>query len=94
MLGQPVPRGAIFYIATRKRHEIIFDDAIRARTLAVIADVRRLLLEQEIPAAPNDERCPQCSLINACLPHVVGEDTRLRGFQGSLFIPLGTGTEE
>ncbi len=85
MLGVSVPCGAIYYYATRKRHEVVFDEVLRQRTLAVIEGVRRQLREQELPEAPNDSRCPKCSLIHACLPHVVGERARLRGLQGTLF---------
>lgn len=85
MLGVPVQKGAIFYHALRRRHEVIFDDQLRAKTLAVVASIREILQAQEVPAAPNDARCPSCSLLNACLPSVVGEGARLRGLQGVLF---------
>jgi hypothetical protein len=44
-----------------------------------------MLQQQALPAAPNDARCPQCSLINACLPGVVADAAYLRGLQGALF---------
>lgn len=46
-----------------------------------------MLVAQRLPPAPNDARCPSCSLVNACLPAVVGEPARLRGLQGTLFRP-------
>jgi CRISPR-associated exonuclease Cas4 len=85
MLGVNIPRGAIYYAAARKRHEVRFDASLRARTLEIIAAIREMLITQRLPDAPNDERCPNCSLINACLPHVVGESARLRGLQSALF---------
>jgi CRISPR-associated exonuclease Cas4 len=91
MLGVPVRAGAVFYYGLRRRHEVIFDTALRDRTLAVIEATRELLRTQALPAAPNDRRCPNCSLINACLPSVVGEPARLRGLQGALFRPLEVG---
>jgi len=87
MLGTAAPRGAIFYHATRQRHEVAFDDALRTRTVDIIGAIRALLRQQRLPAAPNDARCPNCSLIQACLPSVVGETARLRGLQGALFRP-------
>lgn len=45
-----------------------------------------MLRTQRLPPAPNDARCPNCSLINACLPYVVAEPARLRGLQGALFV--------
>jgi CRISPR-associated exonuclease Cas4 len=88
MLDVAVPRGAIYYAAAKKRHEVVFEHPLRERTIAIIGAIRAMLVEQRLPDAPNDERCPKCSLINACLPHVVGEGTRLRGLQGALFQPL------
>jgi CRISPR-associated exonuclease Cas4 len=85
MLDVAVPRGAIFYHAVRRRHEVELDDELRARTRVVIGAIRALLVKQQLPAAPNDARCPNCSLLNACLPSVVGERARLRGLQGALF---------
>jgi CRISPR-associated exonuclease Cas4 len=85
MLGVNVPRGAIFYHAVRRRHEVEIDVELRERTRAVIAAIHDLLARQELPPAPNDARCPNCSLLHACLPSVVGERARLRGLQGALF---------
>lgn len=88
MLSVPVRRGAIFYHAVRRRHEVVFDDALRRRTEEAIAAIRAMLSSQSLPRAPNDARCPNCSLLNACLPWVVAEPARLRGLQGALFRPL------
>lgn len=85
MLSQPVTRGAIYYHAERRRHEISFDEPLRARTLAAIEAVRAMLAEQYLPTAPNDARCRGCSLLDACLPGVVADTPHLRGLQGALF---------
>ena len=87
MLGVAVPRGAIYYGVTRRRHEVVFDAGLRARTLEIIDAVRAMLVAQALPAAPNDARCPNCSLIHACLPDVVSQRARLRVFQAALFDP-------
>jgi CRISPR-associated exonuclease Cas4 len=88
MLNIPVPRGAVYYGATRRRHEVIFDEALRARTQELIAGIRSMLVAQRLMPAPNDERCRNCSLIHACLPGVVGQHERLRYLQRVLFQPL------
>jgi len=87
MLGTPVRRGAIFYRAVRRRHEIVFEEGLRRRTLLAIEAVRAMLRAGSLPAAPNDARCKHCSLRDACLPQVVAEPARLRGLQGALFQP-------
>lgn len=93
MLGVPVPRGAIFYHETRRRHEVVIDARLRSETMAIVEGIRAMLQAQRLPPAPNDARCPNCSLINACLPQVIGEPARLRGLQGTLFRIWGDGAE-
>jgi CRISPR-associated exonuclease Cas4 len=85
MLDTSVPKGALFYWTTRRRHEVVVDADLRRRTLDIVEAVRELLQGQRLPDAPNDARCPRCSLIDACLPGVVAEAHRLRGIQGELF---------
>ncbi len=85
MLGKPVPRAALYYFATRSRHEVAIDDKLRATTLRLIAGVRALLRTQAMPPPPNDERCPNCSLIEVCMPAVLADPARLRGLQSTLF---------
>jgi CRISPR-associated exonuclease Cas4 len=85
MLGVAVPLGAVYYGATRRRHEVLFDAALREHTIALITAVRSMLKTQRLPAAPNDTRCPNCSLIHACLPDVVGRRERLRALNNALF---------
>ena len=93
MLGVPVPRGAIYSHAARRRYDVALDEPLRARTLAAIEAVRTMLREQQVPPAPNDARCPRCSLVTVCLPSVIGERHRLRGLQGALFHAWEAGGE-
>jgi len=85
MLGVQVTRGAVYYHASRSRHEVRIDDELRGRTLSVIEDVRLLLAGEGLPPPVSDARCRRCSLREACLPEVVGQQARLRGFQSMLF---------
>ncbi len=85
MLGASVTKGAIFYHEVRKRHEVRIDEDLRGRTLKAIEEIREMLGAQRLPDAPNDARCKHCSLIDVCLPSVVGEPDRLRGLQGALW---------
>lgn len=90
MLGVEVPRGAVFHHAERRRYEVEFDGSLRARTIGLVQGIREQLRTQTLPVAPNDARCPNCSLVNACLPSAVGERARMRGLQGALFRPIMT----
>jgi CRISPR-associated exonuclease Cas4 len=85
MLGVSVPRGALYYHSTRHRHQIAFDASLRQQTTEIIAAIRDILSRQIVPPAVNDARCPDCSLLHACLPSVVGERARIRGLQGAMF---------
>jgi CRISPR-associated exonuclease Cas4 len=92
MLGATVSRGAIYYHRMRRRHEVEFDASLRQDTEAAAAAVLRMLSDQRLPPAPNDARCPNCSLIDACLPGVVGERARVRAMDSVLFRPLASGS--
>ena len=93
MLGQEVSHGAIFYHKTRRRHEVTFDEHLRKKTVVIVDAIRDQMSAQLLPDAPNDARCQNCSLWTFCLPTVVGEPNRLRGFQGALFHPWGESDE-
>jgi CRISPR-associated exonuclease Cas4 len=85
MLGVSVPRGAVFYWTTRRRHEILLNEELRAGVETAIAAIRAYLNAQVLPPAPNDARCRDCSLRVSCLPEIVGEPDRVRGLQGTVF---------
>lgn len=94
MFGAAVPVGALYSHATKRRVQVSIDEALRDRTRAAVIAVRTLLAEQQLPPPVNDSRCPDCSLINACLPAVVGDAPRVRGHQGALWMPASDETVE
>ncbi len=95
MLGTTVLEGALYSHATRRRVAVPMDEALRRRTIGVIRATRRMFVAQELPPAPNDARCPNCSLLNACRPAVVAGAgaARLRAHQAALYVPF-SGSEE
>jgi len=90
MLGVPVPAGAIYIHRTRRRQEIAIGPDLCRHTIAVIGEIRAMLVAEHLPPVLNDARCRHCSLKDACLPHVVGEPARLQGLQSVLFQPWDT----
>jgi CRISPR-associated exonuclease Cas4 len=79
MLGASIERGAIFYGDPRRRLEINFTPAIRARTEALAATMHRLYRNRETPAAVPGPYCRSCSLVDVCLPQVTAhEDSAAR----------------
>lgn len=89
MLGLPVPAGAIWYHASRTRREVTCDDALRTVVTQMTADIRAMLQGSTLPPAPNDARCPKCSLFEACLPALTVHPARLRGIMAELYHPAG-----
>jgi|Deesub1362A_J573_1020465.scaffolds.fasta_scaffold02217_5 CRISPR-associated exonuclease Cas4 len=70
MLGVEVPKGALFYRASRRRREVIFAPALRAEVERVVYEVRGLLRCGKLPPPVADARCRNCSLVDSCLPFV------------------------
>jgi len=71
MLDRPVPRGAVFHHKSRRRREVEFTDELRADVAETVRAVRQLMLDAELPPPAADARCPNCSLIDVCMPHAV-----------------------
>ncbi|MEM3484069.1 MAG: CRISPR-associated protein Cas4 [Candidatus Methanomethyliaceae archaeon] len=78
MLGRPVPSGAVYSRQSGRRREVRFTQQLRDDTEAVIREIRNMLKTRTLPAPANDERCPKCSLIDACQPEAVSASTRYR----------------
>lgn len=91
MLGIPVPAGAVWYNASRQRREVAFDTPLRALVEEMTAAVRAMMAGSRLPDAPNDQRCPKCSLFDACLPALSARPARLRGMMAELFHPAAEG---
>jgi CRISPR-associated exonuclease Cas4 len=87
MLGVAVPAGAVWYHGSKQLKEILFDSDLRAAVEETVAAVRGMFSQTRLPAAPNDQRCPKCSLFDACLPALTARPARLRGIMGELFHP-------
>lgn len=68
MLDREIGEGSIWYAGHRRRVDVLFDDALRERTMCVIEAVRELMAERTLPRAVNDGRCSECQLFDQCLP--------------------------
>ena len=71
MFDRPVPKGAIFHHASKRRREVFFTPELRSLVAETAANVRQLLKTTTMPAPVADSRCPDCSLIEACLPYAI-----------------------
>lgn len=86
-LGTPVPAGAIYYAGSRRRRVVEFTlDDYRIVERATM-EIREMLDGVRLPAAVNDARCPNCSLVDACTPGIASRPAVIRGHYAELFHP-------
>jgi CRISPR-associated exonuclease Cas4 len=88
MLSISVPQGAVYHFSSRKRREVSFTPELRQKVTEAVADIRNILQAETLPPAPADARCKNCSLVESCLPFVVGSRARLATLQRRLFTPI------
>lgn len=73
MLARPVTEGRLFYGKTRRRDDVVFDDALRQRTEEVAVRLRELIDSRQTPPARYEKaKCERCSLIGLCMPKQIG----------------------
>ncbi len=72
MLGKKIDKGALYWHGSRERKEIALTDALKMQVCAIAEAVHKMIAENRIPPPVNDERCRDCSLREACMPHVAG----------------------
>lgn len=66
--------GILYYIESRKRVSIRFDDALVERTRELVRELRDVAARRILPPPLADSpKCPRCSLVGICLP----DETRL-----------------
>ena len=90
MLGVSVEIGAVYSLQTRRRREVVIGDALREETEEIVAQVRAVQQSWgPLPPALNDKRCPQCSLLDACVPATVVAGRHARLSQQLYTLPPG-----
>lgn len=95
MFGIPVERGAVFHAQSKRRREVEFTPALRARTEAAIRELHALLAPSEtsspqaeiplIPPAVWRPACQECSLVDICLPKLTAHPERIVRASQQLF---------
>lgn len=68
MLGVPVPAGALYFGASRRRREVPFTLELRADTLQVTREILDMLISQRTPPSEAGAKCAECSLRDLCMP--------------------------
>ncbi len=70
MLGVDIPRGAVFHAESKRRREVVFDEALRTLVESAAGELRALLQARTTPPAVLLPRCEGCSLHSLCLPEL------------------------
>ncbi|MCZ7606623.1 MAG: CRISPR-associated protein Cas4 [Planctomycetota bacterium] len=70
MFEVPVPRGALFYGASRRRLDVTLDDELRAITEAAVVRFHQLVRDGFTPPPVLLPKCQSCSLRSTCMPEL------------------------
>jgi CRISPR-associated protein Cas1 len=77
--GYEVAHGCLYFVGSKERVKVAFDEELLAETLAAIEGLRGLSQEDTPPPPLVDSpKCGRCSLIGICLPDEVGLLTQQR----------------
>lgn len=87
MFGQPVTRGVLWLHGQRRRSEVPITDELRGKVLEVAEVIRATRVQPGLPPSVFDSRCPDCSLIDECLPGLVIDHRRELALHRGLFDP-------
>lgn len=68
MFDRPITCGAVYSSTSHQRREVEFTPELRERTLAAVESVRQAMAAGSLPEPVDDARCPNCSLVHACMP--------------------------
>ena len=86
MLNVVIVRGAIFHKGSQLRREVEFTPELRQLVVETSNAIHVLLASGRLPSPINNQRCPECSLKNICLPVVIAAKERGRKAAQDLFL--------
>ena len=70
--GYTCTQGIPYFVESRQRMTVPFDDALISRTLELLSGIRSMATSGQIPEPLKDSpKCPRCSLVGICLPDEV-----------------------
>jgi len=88
MLGVAVPAGAIYHVKSKRRREVAFTAALRAKTEDAARRLHELFASGVTPPPVLKPRCRGCSLHDLCMPELLSQAGRPRDYQRGLFVPV------
>ncbi|MBI5874029.1 MAG: CRISPR-associated protein Cas4 [Candidatus Omnitrophica bacterium] len=72
MLSVRISKGAIFYGKTRRRLDVLFDEALRKKTEDTAQNLHKFINAGITPSPEYSKRCKSCSLATVCMPMMLG----------------------
>jgi CRISPR-associated exonuclease Cas4 len=85
MLNITIERGALFHKGSMQRREVLITQELRKHLEETATAVHVMLASGHLPPPINNQRCPECSLKESCLPAVVADKARNRKAARELF---------
>lgn len=83
--GYTCHEGILYFVGSRERVRVKFDQDLRNLTLTSLKDLRAVVDSGEIPPPLDDSpKCPRCSLVGICLP----DETNLLRSEGQTVRPI------
>jgi CRISPR-associated exonuclease Cas4 len=77
MFDIPIEKGQLYYLQEHRRSDVVLDEEIRGKTLALIERIRVIGEAGKTPSADYEsKKCDRCSLIDSCMPKNTGIDSR------------------
>ncbi len=71
MLDVEIPCGALFYGKTRRRKDVVFDNALRQETESAAIQLHKLIELRQTPPPVYTPKCKSCSFFHVCLPKTI-----------------------
>jgi CRISPR-associated exonuclease Cas4 len=80
MLSVAIPEGALFYGQTRRRLDVVFNEALRGETEETARLTHALLASGRTPPPVYEKRCESCSLMADCLPQTIQKRRSVKNY--------------
>ena len=72
--GYRCDEGVLYFVETRERVTVPFDEALVVRTLELLLELHAAARSDDVPPPLVDSpKCPRCSLVGICLPDEVNQ---------------------
>lgn len=85
MLSCHIPAGALFFVKTRRRQEVAFNEPLRAKTTEAAKRLHTIVHQGATPPPVLHPKCKQCSLHDVCLPELLSQPTSYQRAAAQLF---------